>query len=188
VQDTQCKTSGKKGASDTTLVISRLPPYIDQSGSDRYSALMALTAQEMTSSPNPLNLVTANDWVLIKAGARQLKFNAGDVLIHQDSPGGTLFLLRSGSARIEANGVLLTKIGPGQICGEIAFLENCLCSATVIAETEVEVDAIDCAELHRIFRMFPHVGARFYQSLAVLLSRRLRETSYSFLEAHKRRF
>ena len=182
------KPGQKSGLQIRVLVISRLPPYIDRSESGRYSAHMALAAHEKTSSPNPLNLVTANDWVLIKAGARQMKFNAKDVLIHQDSPGGTLFLLRSGSARIEANGVLLTKIGPGQICGEIAFLENCLCSATVIAETEIEVDAIDCAELHRIFRMFPHVGARFYQSLAVLLSRRLRETSYSFLEAQKRRF
>ena len=149
---------------------------------------MTLATQEKTSSPHPLNLVTPNDWVLIKAGARQMKFAAGDVMIHQDSPGGTLFVLRSGNARVEANGFLLAKIGPGQVCGEIAFLENCLCSATVIAETEVEVDAIDCAELHRIFRMFPHVGSRFYQSLAVLLSRRLRETSHSFLEAQKRRF
>ena len=161
---------------------------LTRQGSDRYAAVMALAAQDKTSSPNPLHLVTANDWVLIKAGARQMKFAAGDKLIHQDSPGGTLFLLRSGTARIEANGFMLTRIGPGQICGEIAFLEDCLSSATVIAETEVEVDAIDCAELHRIFRMFPHVGARFYQSLAVLLSRRLRETSYSFLEAQKRRF
>ena len=117
-----------------------------------------------------------------------MKFAAGDVIIHQDSPGGTLFVLRSGNARVEANGFVLAKIGPGQVCGEIAFLENCLCSATVIAETEIEVDAIECDELHRIFRMFPHVGARFYQSLAVLLSRRLRETSHSFLDAQKRRF
>lgn len=149
---------------------------------------MALATKEKTSSPNPLNLVTPNDWVLIKAGARQMKFAAGDVIIHQDSPGGTLFVLRSGNARVEANGFVLAKIGPGQVCGEIAFLENCLCSATVIAETEIEVDAIECDELHRIFRMFPHVGARFYQSLAVLLSRRLRETSHSFLDAQKRRF
>lgn len=149
---------------------------------------MALVTKEKTSSPNPLNLVTPNDWVLIKAGARQMKFAAGDVIIHQDSPGGTLFVLRSGNARVEANGFVLAKIGPGQVCGEIAFLENCLCSATVIAETEIEVDAIECDELHRIFRMFPHVGARFYQSLAVLLSRRLRETSHSFLDAQKRRF
>jgi CRP/FNR family transcriptional regulator, cyclic AMP receptor protein len=149
---------------------------------------MAVAAPEKTSSPNPLNLVTPNDWVLIKAGARQMKFNAGDVLIHQDSPGGTLFLLRSGMARIEANGIMLAKIGAGQICGEIAFLENCLSSASVIAESELEVDAIDGAELHRIFRMFPHVGSRFYHSLAVLLSKRLRETSVSFAEAQKRRF
>jgi CRP/FNR family transcriptional regulator, cyclic AMP receptor protein len=149
---------------------------------------MAVAAPEKTSSPNPLNLVTPNDWVLIKAGARQMKFNAGDVLIHQDSPGGTLFLLRSGMARIEANGIMLAKIGAGQICGEIAFLENCLSSASVIAESEMEVDAIDGAELHRIFRMFPHVGSRFYHSLAVLLSKRLRETSVSFAEAQKRRF
>jgi len=149
---------------------------------------MAVAAPEKTSSPNPLNLVTPNDWVLIKAGARQMKFAAGDVLIHQDSPGGTLFLLRSGSARIEANGIMLAKIGAGQICGEIAFLENCLSSASVIAESDMEVDAIEGAELHRIFRMFPHVGSRFYQSLAVLLSKRLRETSASFAEAQKRRF
>src|SRR6185312_2676769 len=149
---------------------------------------MAVAAPEKTSSPNPLNLVTPNDWVLIKAGARQMKFAAGDVLIHQDSPGGTLFLLRSGSARIEANGIMLAKIGAGQICGEIAFLENCLSSASVIAERDMEVDAIEGAELHRIFRMFPHVGSRFYQSLAVLLSKRLRETSASFAEAQTRRF
>ncbi|HVH87516.1 MAG TPA: cyclic nucleotide-binding domain-containing protein [Terriglobales bacterium] len=149
---------------------------------------MAVLSQEKSSSPNALNLVTPNDWVLIKAGARQMKFAAGDVLIRQDSAGGTLYLLRSGSARVETNGILLAKIGPGQICGEIAFLENGLCSATVTAESEIEVDAIDCAELHRIFRMFPHVGARFYQSLAVLLARRLRDTSVNYTEAEKRRF
>ena len=124
-----------------------------------------------------MEFVTTNDWILIKAGARQLKFAPGDALIVQDSPGGTMFLIRSGSARIAANGATLAHLGPGQICGEIAFLDNQLSSASVIAEEPVEADAIDWAELHRIFRMFPHVGSRFYQSLAVLLSRRLRETS-----------
>jgi len=88
-----------------------------------------------------------------------------------------MFLLTSGSARIVANGVTVARIGPGQIAGEIAFLDNRLSSASVIAEEPVEADAIEWAELHRIFRMFPHVGSRFYQSMAVLLSRRLRETS-----------
>jgi hypothetical protein len=49
----------------------------------------------------------------------------------------------------------------------------------------VEADAIDWAELHRIFRMFPHVGSRFYQSMAVLLSRRLRQTSAKLAACHR---
>jgi CRP-like cAMP-binding protein len=126
---------------------------------------------------NPLEFVTANDWILIKAGARQMKFAPGEKLICQESPGGTVFFLRSGSARIEANGTILTRIGVGQMCGEMAFLENRKSSASVIAESEVETEAIEWEELHRIFRMFPHLGARFYHSMALVLSRRLRETS-----------
>jgi len=138
---------------------------------------MAVMAPERLSVQSPLEFVTTNDWVLIKAGARQMKFAPGDVLIQQGSPGGTLYVFDRGSARIEASGTTLAHIGPGQICGEIAFLDNGTSSASVIAEEEVEADAINWAELHRIFRMFPHVGSRFYQSLAVMLSRRLRETS-----------
>jgi CRP/FNR family transcriptional regulator, cyclic AMP receptor protein len=130
-----------------------------------------------TALQSPLEFVTANDWILIKAGARQVKFAPGDVIIQQDSPGGTMFFLRTGSARIDANGSTLARIGANQICGEMAFLENRKSSASVIAETEVEADAIEWTELHRIFRMFPHLGSRFYHSIALVLSRRLRETS-----------
>ncbi|MBV9073428.1 MAG: cyclic nucleotide-binding domain-containing protein [Acidobacteria bacterium] len=147
---------------------------------------MPLLAEEKTATSSPLDFVTQNDWILIKAGARHMKFKSGDALIVQDSPGGTMFLMRAGSARIVANGVTVARIGAGQICGEIAFLDNQLSSASVIAEGEVEADAIDWAELHRIFRMFPHVGSRFYQSMAVLLSRRLRETSAKLAACQKR--
>lgn len=147
---------------------------------------MPVATQEKIAVSSPLDFVTTNDWILIKAGARQMKFAPGDALIVQDSPGGTMFLLRSGSARIVANGSIVARLGPGQICGEIAFLDNRLSSASVIAEENVEADAIDWAELHRIFRMFPHVGSRFYQSMAVLLSRRLRETSARLAAAQHR--
>lgn len=138
---------------------------------------MPAVALETPSTASSLDFVTANDWVLIKAGTRQMKFAAGEALIVQDSPGGMMFLLRSGCARIVANDINVARIGPGQICGEVAFLDSRLSSASVIAEEPLEVDAIEWAELHRIFRMFPHVGSRFYQSLAVMLSRRLRDTS-----------
>lgn len=146
---------------------------------------MAVMTQEKASVQSPLEFVTPNDWILIKAGAQQLKFRRGEVLIEQGSIGGTMFLLGRGHARIESNGSMLARIGPGQICGEIAFLDNGGSSASVIAEEEIEADAINWAELHRIFRMFPHVGSRFYQSLAVMLSRRLRETSTKLADCQR---
>jgi CRP-like cAMP-binding protein len=147
---------------------------------------MPVLAQESTFTTSALDFVTTNDWILITAGARRMKFAAGDALIVQDSPGGTMYLLRSGYARIVTNGVNVARLGPGQICGEIAFLDNRLSSASVIAEEPLEADAIEWSELQRIFRMFPHVGSRFYQSIAVLLSRRLRETSSRLADAQTR--
>jgi CRP-like cAMP-binding protein len=146
---------------------------------------MAVVAQEKISVQSLLEFVTPNDWILIKAGARQVKFMPGDVLIQQDSAGGTMYLLGRGSARIESNGATLAHLGPGQVCGEIAFLDSGPSSASVIAEEELEADAIDWAELHRIFRMFPHLGSRFYQSLATMLSRRLRETSVKLADCQR---
>ena len=99
----------------------------------------------------------------------------GEALIRQDSPGGTMFVLRNGSARIEANGARLASLGPGQICGEMAFLEDSNPSATATAEEEVQSFSIEWKALIELFELFPHVASRFYRSLAVNLSRRLRE-------------
>jgi CRP-like cAMP-binding protein len=69
----------------------------------------------------------------------------------------------------------LAQIGPGQICGEMAFLEDSNPSATATAEEEVQAFSIEWKALIELFELFPHVASRFYRSLAVNLSRRLRE-------------
>jgi hypothetical protein len=57
----------------------------------------------------------------------------------------------------------------------MAYLENGLASATVTVEKEGQAYAIDWAVLTDLFELFPHLAYRFYRSLAVKLSRRLRE-------------
>ena len=57
----------------------------------------------------------------------------------------------------------------------MAFLENNLASATAKAEEAVEAYALDWSSLGELFELFPHLASRFYRSLAVNLSRRLRE-------------
>ena len=48
-------------------------------------------------------------------------------------------------------------------------------SANVIAETDVEAYHLDRPTLQSLFELFPHLGSRFYRSLATNLSRRLRD-------------
>jgi len=83
--------------------------------------------------------------------------------------------------RVERNNgggrAVLVTLGPGAIFGEMAFIEDALASASVVADGKVDVDAIEIAELKQMFEAFPHFGARFYRSVAVTLSQRLRETS-----------
>ena len=57
----------------------------------------------------------------------------------------------------------------------MAFLENSKPSATVIATDDVEAAAIEWSALSELFQLFPHMGSRFYRSIAISLSRRLRE-------------
>ena len=64
---------------------------------------------------------------------------------------------------------------PGEACGEISFLDELPATANVVAKEEVEAYYLDRPTLQSMFELFPHLGSRFYQSLAAILSRRLRE-------------
>jgi CRP-like cAMP-binding protein len=57
----------------------------------------------------------------------------------------------------------------------MAFLEDSVASATATAEEEVEAYALEWTILQDLFELFPHLASRFYRSVAVNLSRRLRE-------------
>ncbi len=82
--------------------------------------------------------------------------------------------LANGQARVEVSLKGIAQIGPGDICGEMSFLEHGNPSASVIAAEERETYAVDFAALDELFELFPHLASRFYRSLAVRLSQRLR--------------
>jgi CRP-like cAMP-binding protein len=66
-------------------------------------------------------------------------------------------------------------IGPGEVCGEISFIDELPATANVVAQGAVEAYYLDRPTLQSLFELFPHLGSRFYRSLASSLSRRLRE-------------
>jgi CRP-like cAMP-binding protein len=129
----------------------------------------------LSSSKRGLIYLTANDWALVADKANRVQFKEGAVLIQKGKRGNGVYLVLKGSARVVIPSQGSRVLGPGEICGEMSFLEDSPASASVIAEGEVETFHLDRSALQSLFELYPHLGSRFYRSLAVNLSHRLRE-------------
>jgi CRP/FNR family cyclic AMP-dependent transcriptional regulator len=130
----------------------------------------------LSSSKDGLIYLTANDWALVADKAARVHFKKGDVLVQRGKKADGVYLLLKGRARVQiASQPTVRALGPGEICGEMSFLEDGPASANVIADSEVEAYHLDRPTLQSLFELFPHLASRFYRSLATNLSRRLRE-------------
>jgi CRP-like cAMP-binding protein len=138
------------------------------------------TAQEqllaaLQDAKSRLQYLSQNDWALIIDRAKRVTFKKNELLTQQGRASKTLYVVLAGRVTVSVGGAQLARIGAGEICGEMAFLEDTVPSATATAEEEVQAFAIDWQILNDLFELFPHLASRFYRSLAVNLSRRLRE-------------
>jgi len=136
---------------------------------------MSDTTGTMSDRFSGLQYLTSEDCGLIKQRAERKAFRAGEILIRQGTPTKLVYLLVSGTARIDAAKGVIAHISEGDVCGEMAFLEDALPSATVVAEADVEAYVITWETLRELFDEFPHLGSRFHRSVAMNLSRRLRQ-------------
>jgi CRP-like cAMP-binding protein len=131
---------------------------------------------------NRLQYLTTNDWILLQAKASRHTYKLGDEIIRQGELNKGICIIRRGEASVELAGSgsrsILAALGPDDVCGEMAFLEQGKATAAVIASEEmVEVDEVEAHELRAMFVAFPGLASRFYLSLAVILAQRLRATS-----------
>ncbi len=147
------------------------------SGHELARAMSKVSQQQevavLSKSKNGLVFLTPNDWALVADKATRRHFKTGDKIVEQGKRTFGLYLLLNGTAS-----VLIPpprNIGPGEVCGEISFLDDFAATTTVVANEPVEAYFIDRPTLQSLFELFPHLGSRFYQSMAGILSRRLRE-------------
>ena len=111
----------------------------------------------LSSSKHGLLYLTPNDWTLVADKAARIRFSKGHTIVNKGKKTNGVFLL------------------PGEICGEMSFLEDAPASVNVVAQGDVEAYQLDRATLEGLFEIFPHLASRFYRSLAANLSHRLRE-------------
>lgn len=129
----------------------------------------------LSSNKNGLVYLTANDWALIADKATRVTFKAGEHLVKRGRRTHGVYLVLKGTAAVEIPPSPERVIGPGDACGEISFLDELPATANVVANDEVEAFYLDRPTLQSLFELFPHLGSRFYHSLAVILSHRLRQ-------------
>jgi CRP/FNR family transcriptional regulator, cyclic AMP receptor protein len=69
---------------------------------------------------------------------------AGEVLIHEGTECGRMFVLESGSLSVERDGVPIARVDtPGAVLGEMSVVLGKPATATLRAESEVRVRAVD---------------------------------------------
>jgi len=129
----------------------------------------------LSSSKNGLVHLTANDWALISDKASRIQFKAGEHFVQRGKRTHGVYLIVKGKASVQITGQTAREIGPGEVCGEISFLDELPATAEVVASEAVWAYYLDRPTLQSLFELFPHLGSRFYRSLAAILSRRLRE-------------
>jgi extracellular factor (EF) 3-hydroxypalmitic acid methyl ester biosynthesis protein len=128
-----------------------------------------------------LSYLTEADWTLLRAHARELAYERDDVIVREATEPPGVMLLRSGTARVEQNRgdmvATLTRMGPGELFGEMSMLEDISASASVVAEDSVIVELFERGHIEALLQSDPGFSARFHRSIAIHLSRRLRERS-----------
>jgi CRP-like cAMP-binding protein len=130
----------------------------------------------LSSAKQGLIFLTPNDWALIADKATRLQFKSGEPIVQLGKRSHGIHLIVRGSATAHIPSLpTAAVIGPGEVCGEVSFLLDVPASADVITQEETEVYYLDRPTLQSLFELFPHLGSRFYRSLASGLARRLRD-------------
>ncbi len=117
------------------------------------------------------------DW-MIAVGARR-EVTAGAVLIHEKQPVDAVFLIIDGlfAVRTARTGTAdVAKLRSGEFVGEMSFVDSRPPSASVVSLEPSVVLAIPRRALEQKLQQDVTFASRFYRSLAVFLSDRLRTT------------
>jgi len=129
-----------------------------------------------------------DDLSMIEPFCREAHHRAGDVILRIGDPVDDLFLVRQGSVEIltrpsvdaaaaDAPGTVIVVLGKGQTFGEMGLVDRGARSATVRAQSDLDVYVIDCVKFLDLCDQYPHLGFQVMRNIAVDLSFKLRHSN-----------
>jgi len=158
--------------------ISRFKLSMDERVSETLGAkLTEVPVDAETGLETSFPYLSEEDRIELLAMARRIYFKPGDVILDAGTRRAGLYLVQAGRVRVQRRDthgdLVLARLSAGELFGEMSFIENAPASAKVIAETPCTIDLVPREHVFQLFRERQDFAARFHQSLATLLSRRL---------------
>ena len=114
-------------------------------------------------------------------------FNTGNVIIAEGDTVATLMFIKSGNIRVtrafldNLNAEFAGPLGPGEVVGEMSFMDGLGASASLIADGTTEILQIPRDAVFNMINADSSFAARFYESLFLDLARKLRSTNQRVL-------
>jgi len=108
-------------------------------------------------------------------------YTAGEKLFEEGQPGKAVFIIKSGQVELTRHspdgGRSLGILGPGQMFGEMALLEQMNRTATATVTDDGEIYLLYTATLESLVREQPKIGVKLLRNMAIMLSALLRRTN-----------
>jgi CRP/FNR family transcriptional regulator, cyclic AMP receptor protein len=96
----------------------------------------------------------------------EVSVEAGEVLAREGSRGHEFFVILSGSASVDRDGVHMADVGPGDFQGEISLLDGGPRTATVTATTPMTLLVATHQEFSSLLDATPVIARRMLPALA----------------------
>lgn len=131
------------------------------------------------------DFLTADDRAMLEEKGEVLDVEKDQVILAEGERRRALYVILEGSCRVARTGQgkegIIAELGRDEFFGDMNFLEGVGASADVIANEPTKVLVITPEETNTLLLSVPGLSSRFYQSLALNLSRRLRKTTERFM-------
>ncbi len=101
----------------------------------------------------------------------ELDVPAGAVLVDQGDPGTECFVILSGVANVYVRGEYVASSGPGSMVGEIALIDHRPRTATVVADSDLELLQFDSVAFRTLLDEMPKASERVMTQLRARLER-----------------
>lgn len=101
--------------------------------------------------------------------ADEVRVPAGKVLTAEGKAGHEFFLIVNGQAAVERGGRTIATLTPGQYFGELSLLDRGPRSATVVAETEMDLLVLGQREFSGLLDEVPGLAHKLLAAMAAKL-------------------